>query len=219
MWPRPTGAIRIFAVAASLMLTTVAGPLRLWAADPSKPTSFELDVQPVLTAHGCNAGACHGKQRGQNGFQLSLLGFDADFDFNALARDARGRRLFPAAPQSSLLLRKATGELPHGGGRRLDSDSEAYRALLSWIDQGASRRTTDEPSLDLVTLEQTDFSLAPLQPQALRVAAHYSDGTTRDVTNLTTYLSNDDAVVSVDSSGTDEAQDRCRVKPRSWRGT
>ena len=38
--------------------------------------SFDLDVLPILTAHGCNAGACHGKQRGQNGFQLSLLGFD-----------------------------------------------------------------------------------------------------------------------------------------------
>ena len=42
---------------------------------------FELDVMPVLTAAGCNAGACHGKSRGQNGFQLSLLGFDPDFDY------------------------------------------------------------------------------------------------------------------------------------------
>src|ERR1019366_8620975 len=37
------------------------------------PVTFEKDVQPILARFGCNAGACHGKQRGQNGFQLSLL--------------------------------------------------------------------------------------------------------------------------------------------------
>ena len=99
------------------------------ASDSGMPTdaerstylvSFELDVLPVLTASGCNMGACHGKQRGQNGFQLSLLAFDPDFDFAALTRDARGRRLFPAAPQQSLLLQKSVASLPHGGGKRFE---------------------------------------------------------------------------------------------------
>src|ERR671916_175268 len=67
---------------------------------------FELDVQPILAARGCNQGACHGKARGQNGFQLSLLGFDSDFDYAALVQEARGRRVIPAAPEFSLLLRK-----------------------------------------------------------------------------------------------------------------
>ncbi len=89
----------------------------------AESVSFELDVQPIFSAFGCNSGPCHGKQRGQNGFQLSLLGFDSDFDYNALTQDARGRRLFPPAPHQSLLLQKATGELPHGGGRRFDRDS------------------------------------------------------------------------------------------------
>jgi hypothetical protein len=83
--------------------------------------TFELDVLPVLTAAGCNQGACHGKSRGQNGFQLSLLGFDADFDYSRIVKDARGRRVFPAAPEQSLLLRKAAAELPHGGGRAIDA--------------------------------------------------------------------------------------------------
>ena len=74
--------------------------------------SFEIDVQPILTARGCNAGACHGKARGQNGFQLSLLGFDSDFDHAALTKHARGRRLFPADPEQSLLLLKASGDCP-----------------------------------------------------------------------------------------------------------
>ena len=81
-------------------------------------STFELDVQPLLTRFGCNSGPCHGKSRGQNGFALSLLGFDADFDFDALVRQARGRRISPVAPEMSLLLRKATGQVPHGGGVR-----------------------------------------------------------------------------------------------------
>src|ERR1700675_1551723 len=77
------------------------------ADSPSDPTPrFELDVVPILTRLGCNAGACHGKARGQNGFQLSLLGFYPDFDYAALTQEARGRRVFPAAPEKSLLLKK-----------------------------------------------------------------------------------------------------------------
>src|SRR5262245_56681648 len=82
--------------------------------------SFELDVLPILTARGCNQGACHGKSRGQNGFQLSLLAFDANFDHAALTQQARGRRIFPAAPERSLILLKSTAQLPHGGGLRLE---------------------------------------------------------------------------------------------------
>ena len=100
----------------------------------AEPISFELDIQPILTAKGCNAGACHGKQRGQNGFQLSLLGFDSDFDFAALTKEARGRRVFPAVPERSLLLSKPTGQVPHGGGVRMEIDSEDYQVLLGWIE-------------------------------------------------------------------------------------
>ena len=67
-------------------------------ATAAKPVTFERDIQPILTRAGCNAGACHGKARGQNGFQLSLLGFDPDFDFDAITTEARGRRVFPANP-------------------------------------------------------------------------------------------------------------------------
>lgn len=165
------------------------------------PVSFELDVQPILTAHSCNSGGCHGKQRGQNGFQLSLLGFDPEFDHAAVSRDARGRRISPASPEHSLLLLKATAEVPHGGGRRIERGSQDYQTLSQWIGQAAPRRVPGEPSLERVTLEQDSFSLTPGQSESLRVTAHYSDGSTRDVTRLTTYLSNDDTVVSVDEKG------------------
>ena len=172
-------------------------------SETDKAISFELDVQPVLTVTGCNAGACHGKQRGQNGFQLSLLGFDSDFDFDQITRQARGRRLFPSSPEQSLLLQKATAELPHGGGARFAIGSENYNVLLKWIQQGAARSIENEAKLESVTLAQSDFTLRPGETQSLQVTAHYSDGSTRDVTIATSYLANESAVVSVDSVGTD----------------
>ncbi|MDG2222367.1 MAG: DUF1549 and DUF1553 domain-containing protein [Rubripirellula sp.] len=163
--------------------------------------SFELDILPVLTAHGCNSGACHGKQRGQNGFQLSLLAFDPDFDFHSLVRESRGRRLFPASPSESLLLLKATAQTPHGGGRQIEPDSADYQTLLNWIAEAAPRKIDGEPLLQSVSLAESEFSLSPSQQNHLRVTAHYDDGSERDVTRLATYLSNEASVVSVDPAG------------------
>ncbi|MBL6725551.1 MAG: DUF1553 domain-containing protein [Rubripirellula sp.] len=168
---------------------------------PARLISFELDIQPVLSAYGCNSGPCHGKQRGQNGFQLSLLGFDSDFDHASLSQDARGRRLFPSSPAQSLLLRKAVGSDPHGGGKRFEPDSDAYRTLYQWINQGANRRVDGEAQLTKVELVKSDFLLTTKASTSLKTIATYSDGTTRDVTQLTTYLSNDDAIASIDVSG------------------
>ena len=103
----------------------------------AQEVTFERDVQPLLTRFGCNSGPCHGKARGQNGFALSLLGFDSDFDYDAIVRQARGRRLSPAAPEASLLLQKALGVVPHGGGVRFESESKPHRLLRRWIAEGA----------------------------------------------------------------------------------
>jgi hypothetical protein len=163
--------------------------------------TFELDVLPVLTAAGCNQGACHGKSRGQNGFQLSLLGFDADFDYARIVKDARGRRVFPAAPKESLLLRKAAAELPHGGGERLKPASDDYELVRGWIEQGMPRRLPGDPELVRITLAPAEHKLAAGQSEHLRVTAHYSDGSTRDVSRRTTFQSNESAVVAVNKSG------------------
>ena len=121
----------------------------------SKPveSTFETDVQPILTRLGCNSGPCHGKQRGQNGFQLSLFGFDTDFDYNAVATENRGRRVFLASPENSLLLMKATAALPHGGGKRLDPSSPYYATILSWIRAGLPHAAADAPKPVSVAIE------------------------------------------------------------------
>jgi len=163
--------------------------------------SFQLDIQPILVASGCSTGACHGKSRGQNGFQLSLLCFDPDFDYVALTRSARGRRVFPSAPEKSLILQKAAGILPHGGGVRLPLNSPDYETLREWIAQGAPRRREVEPKLTGVTLSLAECTLQPKQSQKLSATAAYSDGATRDVTAQTTFQSSEGAIVAVNREG------------------
>ena len=165
------------------------------------PLSFENDIQPILTAQGCNSGACHGKQRGQNGFQLSLLGFDSDFDYLALTTEARGRRVFPAAPDQSLLLQKGAGLTPHGGGRRIEPHGEDFDTLLRWIAQGLPRSAPDEVSLERISLTPTRRVMQPGAQQQLIVTAHFSDGSSRDVTRRSAYQSNESAIVDVNSDG------------------
>jgi hypothetical protein len=165
-----------------------------------EPT-FERDVQPILTRMGCNAGACHGKARGQNGFALSLLGFDANFDFNAIVKEGRGRRLFPANIEESLLLRKASGEMPHGGGKKLPKGSPNYELVGRWIAAGTPRTPGDAPKLERISVEPMQVLAKYEQQTPLKVLAHYSGGSKRDVTDLATFQSNDSGYVAVEANG------------------
>ncbi|MBS0211237.1 MAG: DUF1549 domain-containing protein [Planctomycetes bacterium] len=163
--------------------------------------TFELDVMPVLTAAGCNQGACHGKSRGQNGFQLSLLGFDADFDYNAIVKEARGRRVFPAAADESLLLRKGSAAVSHGGGERIARDSKQYKILRDWIAAGMPRSGPADPVLKLIAVGPEELPLSPNSKQQLTVTARYSDGSTRDVTPWCAYQSSDTGVSTISTTG------------------
>jgi len=165
------------------------------------PVSFENDVLPILTVHGCNAGACHGKQRGQNGFQLSLLGFDPDFDYAAIVQESRGRRVFPASPDESLLLAKPAARLPHGGGVRLEPEGSDYQTLRRWIVGGMPRAIENDRTLERIEIFPTERSLAPESRQQVVVTAVYDDGTRRDVTRLAAYQSNESAIADAGSTG------------------
>jgi hypothetical protein len=165
------------------------------------PVTFERDIEPLLARHGCNAGACHGKARGQNGFALSLLGFDPEFDFNAIVTEAKGRRIFPASPESSLLLRKPSGQTPHGGGRKLPADGPAYATVKRWIEAGCPRTPPESPKLERISVTPAERLLGFKEEQQLIVTAHYADGSTADVTHLATYQSNESVYASVDANG------------------
>ncbi|MFO0885176.1 MAG: hypothetical protein U0894_13465 [Pirellulales bacterium] len=176
-------------------------PVKVENFTANRPVRFDLDVEPILVANGCSTGPCHGKSRGQNGFQLSLLGFDPDFDFAQLTQQARGRRVFLAAPRSSLLLLKGSAQLPHGGGERLAKDSAAYETLLRWIEEGAPRSTPNQPELVKVTVFPEKIVLRPKEKHRVVVTAHYSDGTTADVTGDCAFQSSESAIVAANNAG------------------
>ncbi len=157
---------------------------------------------PILTRQGCNTGGCHGKADGQNGFHLSLFGYDPEGDHRAITRDASGRRVSTLAPDESLILRKATGSTPHEGGRRIAPDSEAYQLLRGWIAAGApeSRGKTHGPVASL-RVEPFDLRLGGPGAANVRVVAHYADGHARDVTRLAQFKINDDSAASVTPEG------------------
>lgn len=171
-------------------------------ADCAEGPSFQHDVMPLLTRYGCNSGGCHGKLAGQNGFRLSLRGYAPEQDFEFIARESRGRRINPAAPEQSLLIRKAAGMEPHGGGKRFDIDGPAGHVLIDWINGGAIGPRADEPSLQGITVSPTVQTLAVGESQSIRVTAVYAGGRQRDVTWLTNFASSDPGALDVSDDGT-----------------
>lgn len=185
----------------ALILAGVLSPHSLLGGDKvPRRLDFAADVVPILSKHGCNASACHGKAEGQNGFKLSVFGFDPPADHAALTRQGRGRRVFPAAPDQSLLLSKASGRVPHGGGARIPVGSRAYQVLRQWIAQGAASTGETSPLLRIeVSPRRRVMPTRGLQP--LRVAAFYGDGSEVDVTDLARFDTNNPALATVDASG------------------
>jgi hypothetical protein len=119
-----------------------AGPAQAKVAVKVSNTSkgrminFPNEIVPIFTKLTCNGGGCHGKSGGQNGFRLSLLGFEPRDDYEYLVKESRGRRILPSAPEDSLLIRKPTGKVPHGGGKLLKAGDPNYQLLIDWISQG-----------------------------------------------------------------------------------
>lgn len=164
-------------------------------------TNFTNEVVPIFTKYGCNGGGCHGKSGGQNGFRLGLLGFEPAEDYEYVVKESRGRRLFPTAPDRSLLLLKATGAMPHGGGSRLKKDSQDYRVLRRWITQGMPYGNASDAMVDRIEVVPASGSLRQNQGQQVSVTAIYSDGRRQDVTRTAQYEVNDDELGQVDENG------------------
>ena len=166
-----------------------------------KPINFPNQVVPIFTKYGCNSGGCHGKSGGQNGFRLSLLGFVPDEDYEFLVKEGRGRRIFPSAPDRSLLLTKATAKLPHGGGHRIAADSPAYSVLRRWIEQGMPYGNDDDPTVTKIEVFPKERLMGREASQQVIAIAHYTDGSTEDVTRMTQFDSNDTEMGEVSVTG------------------
>src|SRR5205814_2023766 len=162
-----------------------------------KKLNFVNDIMPILSRAGCNAGACHAKAAGQNGFKLSVFAYDPKSDFRMIVKDSRDRRIFAAAPEESLFLKKPTMTIEHGGGLRLKKNSDAYRQLLKWIEQGMPYSSPGDPTLSSVEVTPKERVSPKHSKQALKVLAKYSDGSTRDVTNLASFTCNEKEIAAI----------------------
>ena len=181
--------------------TSVVIPVTVREFTAGVPVHFANQVVPIFTKLGCNAGGCHGKSSGQNGFRLSLLGFEPALDYETLVKEGRGRRVFPAAPDASLLLEKATARAPHGGGKRLDPDSHEYQLIRRWIAIGMPYGKPTDPKVERISVYPDERVLGRGGSQQVVVTATYTDGATEDVTRWAQYQSNETEVAAVEQVG------------------
>ncbi len=184
-------------------------PIEVSNAAAHPPVSFKLDIMPVFTRAGCNAGACHGTSRGKDGFHLSLYGFDPDGDYYRLTREQIGRRINLAIPEQSLIVQKGLGAVQHTGGVRFTTNSDLCQTLIKWLAAGA---TNDPSSVAKVTGIEIFPKTAVLEGsnslQRFIVRAQYSDHTERDVTETAVFLSNNEPTARVAEDGTVTAGQR-----------
>lgn len=199
-WVHPVanGQTRITIAVAGQMLTVPVN-VQLPAAAPQ--SSFRHEVMAVLSKAGCNAGACHGYSLGKNGFKLSLRGSDPDQDFEAISREMYGRRVNLGTPADSLLVAKAANRAPHEGGRRILSGSPLEGMLISWVRDGAPGDIADTNHVVAVKMLPEKLVLRRGQKHPLQFIAHYSDGSTRDVTRLGIFSANNTQFADVDEEG------------------
>jgi hypothetical protein len=191
----------IFAIWAVLILGLQVARANQGPTTQPAQWSFRNDVQPVLTKAGCNSGACHGAAAGKNGFHLSLRGYDDEGDYWTLTRQFLGRRINPADPAHSLMLLKPTMALPHKGGLRFKTDSLEYKILSQWIAEGAPGPKASDPRIQTIELSPGHVILKPGQSEQFKALAHFSDGSTREVTHFAKFTATDTSVATIDDEG------------------
>jgi hypothetical protein len=178
-------------------------PVSVKRSTEADPLRFRNDVLPVLTRVGCNTGKCHGAASGKDGFRLSLFGYDPEGDHFRLTREMGGRRVNLASPDDCLVVNKATGRVPHTGGKRFEPGSENHLLLVRWLEAGAPKDPADTPKpTGIEVFPREAVFAAKGETQRVVVRAKYSDGTDRDVTRFTVFVGNNDAAATVAEDGT-----------------
>ena len=176
-------------------------PVRVSGITNPPPVSFRDQIIPILSKSGCNSGGCHGKAEGQNGFRLSVFGFDPGADYDAIVRDSHGRRLFPASPERSLFLMKATAIMPHGGGRKVEPDSRWHHLMLRWVREGAFADQTARDPVVQLKVYPSEITMEALAEHQLRATAVHQSGLVHCVTIESEFLSNNEVIAKVDRDG------------------
>ncbi|MGC4047293.1 MAG: DUF1553 domain-containing protein [Armatimonas sp.] len=176
-------------------------PVTISGCDKPAAPRFISEVVPTLTRLGCNQGGCHGAAQGKGGFKLSLQGYDPQADWESITRAAAGRRVTPAQPENSLLLRKPTGVVPHKGGMLLRPGDPNYNLLVDWLSAGMPGPKDGEPEAVSITVEPPLRDVTPGKDQAFRALATFSDNSVHDVTEDALFSVSDPSLASVTPEG------------------
>jgi Protein of unknown function (DUF1549)/Protein of unknown function (DUF1553) len=189
------------APAPALKTAPIAPPVSKVATEAPHRVEFLRDIAPILDRGGCSGAGCHGKFGGRGGFQISLMTLSPEDDYDPIVTGGRGRRIDFDHPERSLLLVKATGGLDHAGGPRFEVGSPYYNTILNWIKQGAPFDAKDPRLVSLqISPDKTVFKKTG-DKQQIKVIATYTDGSKRDVTAQSVFMSSNSAVLSVDTKG------------------
>ncbi|MFN0171455.1 MAG: DUF1553 domain-containing protein [Bryobacteraceae bacterium] len=188
--------------------------IRIEGSGATRPASFTRDIASILTKGGCNSSACHGGVKGRGGLKLSASALYPKDDYEwitkggtyqVLTNEVKGERIpriNTAKPGESLLLSKAAGTVPHGGGQRFKKDSDDYRIIREWVERGAPYGD-DAATPKLARLEVfPSMATMPVNGNhRLLVTGHFRDGHTEDFTHQVIYSTNDGEVAAVASDG------------------
>jgi hypothetical protein len=201
-------------ITATLDARTANASIKVDGIETRREFAFGRDIGGVLTRAGCNNSNCHGGVKGRGGFKLSggALHPKDDYEwivkggtYQVLTNEVKGERI-PRIdlkePGKSLVLRKATGVTPHGGGIRFKVDSPAYLALIEWIRKGApyGAETAETRVVRLEVFPKT-VTLERGAKHRLLVTAHLADGRTEDFTRSAVYASNDPSIAGTGEEG------------------
>ena len=186
--PRANGAATIVARLGS---HEASADVKVEGMDRPSPVSFRRDVIPAFSQASCNMGACHGTPTGKGGFRLSLRGYLPDQDFGILSHEAGGRRINPIAPETSLILRKPLGEVPHEGGLRLTHIPRVTNSFMTGSRKGPKTIPPRSEAVALEILPESRVLNAPANTQQVVVLVRGADNTIRDVTPICYYDSSE----------------------------
>ena len=203
------GSVAVSAESGGLRATT---GIQVRNSGVAQPFSFARDLGGIFTKKGCNSSDCHGSVKGKGGFKLSANALYPEDDYQwivegggyqVLTAESAGPRIPRInrnGPEQSLLLLKASGNVPHGGGRRLDVDSFDYRTILNWIRNGAPYG--EEDAAEAVRIQRLEVFpreavLELRATQQFLVTAHLSNGRWEDITHQVLCTSNNPEVLGV----------------------
>jgi len=195
---------------------TAESKIRIASPAARQSWSYDNHVMPVLTKAGCNSGPCHGAMAGKSGLRLSLRGYAPEVDYDALVRQASGRRVRPGVPEESLMLWKATGVVPHGGGTRLAASSRDYRVIADWISAGVPGPQANAPQVVQLEAAPARARFEAGERGRVTVRAFYSDGASEDVTGWAKFGTTDSTILAVDDDGRLKAENPGEAHVTVW---